>query len=133
LLDLPGRPVLIAESQEALLEARMRLARVGLEDARGYLEGGIEAWTQAELPLATISQISVEGLSHRLQGNGWNVLDVRRESEWEAGHIEGAILWPLDHFKVAPPEIDRDATICCALQKRISQHNRMQFPAACRF
>jgi hypothetical protein len=34
---------LIAESQEALLEARMRLARVGLEDARGYLEGGIEA------------------------------------------------------------------------------------------
>jgi rhodanese-related sulfurtransferase len=87
----------------------------------------------AELPLATVSQISVEGLSHRLQGSGWNVLDVRREPEWEAGHIEGAIWWPLDHFKVAPPEIDRDATICCALQKRISQHNRMQFPAACRF
>ena len=111
LLGLTGRPVLIAESQEALSEARMRLARVGLEDARGYLEGGIDAWTLAELPLATVSQISVEALSHRLRGNGWNVLDVRREPEWEAGHIEGAIWWPLDNFKVAPPEIDRDATI----------------------
>jgi rhodanese-related sulfurtransferase len=24
------------------------------------------------------------------------------------GHIEGASWWPLDNFKVAPPEIDRD-------------------------
>ena len=26
-------------------------------------------------------------------------------------HIAGAIWWPLDNFKVAPPEIDRDAAI----------------------
>ncbi len=36
LLGLAARPVLIAESQEAVSEARMRLARIGLEDARGY-------------------------------------------------------------------------------------------------
>jgi hydroxyacylglutathione hydrolase len=111
LLGLASRPVLIAESQEALLEARMRLARVGLEDAGGYLKGGIEAWTHAGLPLATVPQVSVEALSHRLAGKGWNVLDVRREPEWEAGHIAGASWWPLDNFKVAPPEIDRNATI----------------------
>ena len=111
LLGLTSRPVLIAESQEAVLEARMRLARVGLEDACGYLKGGIEAWTLAGLPLATLPQVSVEDLSHRLAGNGWNVLDVRREPEWEAGHIAGASWWPLDNFKVAPPEIDRNATI----------------------
>jgi rhodanese-related sulfurtransferase len=39
------------------------------------------------------------------------VLDVRREPEWEAGHIAGASWWPLDNFKVSPPEIDRNATI----------------------
>ena len=39
LLGLAARPVLIAESQEAVSEARMRLARIGLEDARGYLQG----------------------------------------------------------------------------------------------
>jgi len=115
LLGLAARPVLIAESQEAVSEARMRLARIGLEDARGYLNGGIEAWSQAGLPLAELPQISVEvlseALSDRLQGNGMQVLDVRREPEWEAGHIAGACWWPLDNFRVAPPEIDRNIPI----------------------
>ena len=111
LLGLAARPVLIAESQEAVAEARMRLARVGLEDSCGYLEGGVEAWGQAGFSLTTLSQISVETLSGRLQEAGMQVLDVRREPEWEAGHIAGAIWWPLDNFKVAPPEIDRNIPI----------------------
>jgi hydroxyacylglutathione hydrolase len=111
LLGLDARPVLIAESEEAIAEARMRLARIGLEDARGYLKGGVEAWQKAGLPLADLAQISVEALSQRLHGSGMQVLDVRREREWEEGHIEGAAWWPLDNFKVAPPEIDRHVPI----------------------
>ena len=111
LLGLAARPVLIAESQEAVSEARMRLARIGLEDACGYLKGGIEAWSQAGFALAAIPQISVEALSGQLQARDVQVLDVRREPEWEAGHIAGASWWPLDNFKVAPPEIDRDVPI----------------------
>jgi glyoxylase-like metal-dependent hydrolase (beta-lactamase superfamily II)/rhodanese-related sulfurtransferase len=111
LLGLAARPVLIAESQEAMAEARMRLARIGLEDARGYLRGGIAAWSEAGLPLATLPQMSVAALSERLRGSNLQVLDVRREPEWEAGHIEGAAWWPLDNFKVAPPEIDRNIPI----------------------
>ena len=111
LLGLAARPVLIAESQEAVSEARMRLARIGLEDARGYLKGGVEAWIEAGLPLSTLPQISVEALREKLRGGGLQVLDVRREPEWAAGHIEGAGWWPLDNFKVAPPEIDRDVPI----------------------
>ncbi len=111
LLGLAAGPVLIAESQEAVAEARMRLARVGLEDTRGYLKGGIEAWSQAGLPLTALPQISVEALSDRLQGPGLQVLDVRREPEWEAGHIAGASWWPLDNFKVAPPEIDHNVPV----------------------
>ncbi|MGA8859543.1 MAG: MBL fold metallo-hydrolase, partial [Candidatus Sulfotelmatobacter sp.] len=102
LLGLAAHPVLIAESPEAVSEARMRLARIGLEDARGFLRGGVEAWTGAGLPLATLSQITVEALSDRFQTSGIQVLDVRREPEWEAGHIAGASWWPLDNFKVAP-------------------------------
>jgi len=44
------------------------------------------------------------------------VLDVRREQEWEAGHIQGASWWPLDDFKVAPPEVDRDVAIAVHCQ-----------------
>jgi len=60
LLGLDSRPVLIAESEAAMAEARMRLARIGLEDARGYLNGGVEAWEKAGLPLGELPQISVE-------------------------------------------------------------------------
>jgi hydroxyacylglutathione hydrolase len=110
-LGLAVRPVLIAESLEAVSEARMRLARIGLEDAHGYLNGGIEAWSRAGLPLATLPQITVESLNDQLPDSALQVLDVRRESEWEAGHIAGATWWPLDHFKVAPPEIDRNLPV----------------------
>jgi hydroxyacylglutathione hydrolase len=111
LLGLAERPVLIAESEEDVREARMRLARVGLEGAQRYLKGGVEAWERAGLPLSTIPQIDARGLSKQLLGQGVQVLDVRREPEWEAGHIAGANWWPLDNFKVAPPEIDRDVPI----------------------
>jgi len=110
-LGLAAHPVLIAESQEAVSEARMRLARIGLEDAHGYLKGGIEAWSKAGLALATLSQITIESLNDRLPSSALQVLDVRREPEWEAGHIAGATWWPLDNFKVAPPEIDRNVPV----------------------
>jgi hydroxyacylglutathione hydrolase len=110
-LGLAAHPVLIAGSEDQLAEARLRLARVGIEVLDGYLEGGLESWKQTGFPTAKISQISVEDLNAGLKDGNLQVLDVRRESEWESAHIEGANWWPLDNFKVSPPEIDHDATI----------------------
>ncbi len=110
-LGLSARPVLIADSAEQRSEARLRLARVGIEDARGYLNGGVAAWTEAGFALAEVSQITVQALRDRCQAGASQVLDVRREPEWHAGHIEGATWWPLDNFKISPPEIDRDLPI----------------------
>jgi hydroxyacylglutathione hydrolase len=110
-LGLSAHPVLIAASDEQVSEARTRLARVGIEALDGYLNGGIAAWKQAGLPLASLPQISVEALDGELKSGTVHVLDVRREPEWEAGHISGATWWPLDNFKVSPPEVDRDAPL----------------------
>ena len=111
MLGLASHPVLIAASSEQIEEARLRLARVGMEALDGYLQGGIGAWRDAGLPLANIAQISAEELQQKLQNSDLQVLDVRREPEWDAGHIEQAIWWPLDNFKVAPPEIDRESPL----------------------
>ena len=46
-----------------------------------------------------------------MQARSVQVLDVRRQPEWDAGHIENATWWPLDNFRVSPPEIDRDAPL----------------------
>jgi len=110
-LGLSAHPVLIAADDAQLEEARLRLARVGIEVLGGYLDGGVAAWKQSGFPTATIAQISVGELNARLQAGKLQVLDVRREPEWDAGHIEGATWWPLDNFRVSPPEIDHDAPI----------------------
>src|SRR5579864_2802692 len=81
-LGLSARPVLIGDSPEQLSEARLRLARVGIEDARGYLSGGVPAWKQAGLELSELSQITVQTLHDRWKAHVSQVLDVRREPEW---------------------------------------------------
>lgn len=111
LLGLSSRPVLIAASEEQLTEARTRLARVGIDDARGYLEDGIKGWTTAGLPVAELEQINPRLLNELLRKNKTQLLDVRRKPEWEAGHIEGANWLALDDFKGSLPKIDRKAPI----------------------
>ena len=110
-LGLSTCPMLIAESPEQLSEARLRLARVGIENVAGYLQGGVAAWKQAGFALAEVPQITVQDLHNSLQAEASQVLDVRREPEWNAAHIESATWWPLDNFKISTPEIDRDRPV----------------------
>jgi hydroxyacylglutathione hydrolase len=58
-----------------------------------------------------IAEITPEELHARVRKGKMQVLDVRREPEWDAAHIEGAAWWPLDNFKVSAPEIDRDTPL----------------------
>lgn len=111
LLGLSSRPVLIADSPEQLDEARMRLARVGLELERGYLDGGVKGWQQGGLPIATLNQMSVQDLHDKLPRGRLHVLDVRREGEWKSGHIAEAAWWPLDDFNKALPLAQEDVPI----------------------
>ncbi len=89
----------------------MRLARVGIEDLPGYLEGGIGGWKRTGFPLAQVQQITVQELSSRLQSGGLQALDVRREGEWQAGRISEADWYPLDRFKAALPHLDQNASV----------------------
>ncbi len=116
LLGLSARPVLIAESAEQLSDGRLRLARVGIEDVRGFLEGGVEGWARDGFSPAQTPQIPTATLNHHLRAQQTQVLDVRRESEWQAGHIEGAAWWPLDNLRVSAPEIDRNAPLAVHCQ-----------------
>lgn len=110
-LGLSSQPVLIADTKDQLEEARIRLARVGIEDLRGYLDGGLEGWKHAGYDLAQLPQITVQELSRRLDDPELRVLDVRRQGEWDAAHIASADWYPLDRFKAALPRLENDATI----------------------
>jgi len=115
IMGLSARPVLVADTPEQYSEARLRLARVGIEDPRGFLQGGIAAWKQAGLPVADVPQITVQELSQRRSAR-LQLLDVRREAEWQAGHIEAAEWFPLDNFKISAPELDLSAPVAVHCQ-----------------
>lgn len=94
----PGeRLILVADGVEEVEQAVMRLARVGLENVVGYLDGGIPAWDAAGLELATTPQISIDELHAQLEENAGalRILDVRTESEYASGHLPGARNVPL--------------------------------------
>jgi glyoxylase-like metal-dependent hydrolase (beta-lactamase superfamily II)/rhodanese-related sulfurtransferase len=114
----PEVPLLIvAEDFDSVRDARTRLARVGLEKVSGYLRDGVLAWHEAGLPLATIEQISVEELQHRIEEKSVEtIIDVRRAPEWDAGHIEGAVHLPLNHLTESALSLNRDAktAVLCA-------------------
>jgi hydroxyacylglutathione hydrolase len=105
-LGLHAAPVLISATDEQRDEARLRMARVGIEEVAGYLVGGVEAWKNAGLELASLRQIFVQELRNALNANSVKVLDVRREPEWQAGHVAGAQWYALDNFRQWLPEID---------------------------
>lgn len=101
LVPLTTPVIIVAESEEKAAEAQMRLARVGLENVKGYLAGGIDAWREAGFEVATIPQITVSGLKELIETRpDLQLVDVRRPSEYESGHAPRAMTAPLANLSV---------------------------------
>ncbi|HMA33370.1 MAG TPA: rhodanese-like domain-containing protein [Chloroflexia bacterium] len=83
---------LVLEAAAQVGEVVCQLMRIGYEQIPGYLLGGMPAWTAAGLPLTTLPQLTVQDLQAQLaQANAPQVIDVRKEDEWQEGHIAGAL------------------------------------------
>lgn len=83
-------------------EAIRRLARVGYDDAIGYLDGGIDAWIDAGHDIDKINSIDVKHFTATFPEehgrSDINILDVRKPSEFENSHIVNAQSLALDFF-----------------------------------
>jgi glyoxylase-like metal-dependent hydrolase (beta-lactamase superfamily II)/rhodanese-related sulfurtransferase len=105
IVGLGRRIALVGEDRDAMLEARTRLARVGMEDVAGYLEDGMAAWFQAGLPVEQLPQVGVQDVHREIEH--LQVVDVRQPGEWEQGHIAGAVLKPLPKLTTMLADLDR--------------------------
>jgi glyoxylase-like metal-dependent hydrolase (beta-lactamase superfamily II)/rhodanese-related sulfurtransferase len=83
---------------------------IGHEHLLGELDGGIDTWRNAGLPLNTID------LVHPGEATG-TVLDVRQDSEWTAGHVPGATHVELGDLPGANPP-SGPVTVMCAHGER---------------
>jgi hydroxyacylglutathione hydrolase len=86
-------------------ETVMRLSRVGYDKCIGYLDGGIAAWTKAGLKTDAITSVSAEEFIEHYR-KGENTLDVRKPSEYEAGHLKAAESHPLDFIASWADQLD---------------------------
>jgi hydroxyacylglutathione hydrolase len=71
-------------------EVVTRLARVGYDNVFGYLKGGIAAWKAAGMDVDTVESISAEEFAKRFAADKLRVVDVRKDGEYEAEHVDGA-------------------------------------------
>ncbi len=104
LLD-PTVPLLLITEEGKETEAVLRLARVGYENVKGYLQGGMRTWKEAGKSISVMNSITATEFVKEIDSK--NVIDVRNASEWKSGVIENAQLISLADLKKQLPALDK--------------------------
>ena len=110
------QPIVLITPEGKSAEAVTRLSRVGYDNTLGYLEGGIEAWVAAGKDIDTLESISAEEFEERVNTKDINILDVRKDGEYQSSHLENAQHFALDFINDHMSAIDKTKTyhIHCA-------------------
>ncbi len=99
-----GTPVsLLGETADDVAEAQRELVRIGIDRPASHNTGGPKDWTDGDLasfPVATFAELG-QVRHHREVV----VLDVRREEEYAAARIEGAVNIPIHELPARVGEV----------------------------
>lgn len=102
------QPILLVVEPGREKEVITRLSRVGYDNPIGYLDGSFEAWKKAGEDIDTVDEATPEELARLYKEKDINILDVRKESEYDAQHVVGAQNFPLDFINKNMSEVSRD-------------------------
>lgn len=104
------QPILLVAPKGREEETITRLSRVGFDQTIGYLEGSFEAWKSAAKDYDTITSIDAQHFKAGLAKGQAAVVDVRKDGEFAAEHIEKAIHIPLDYINEKLQDFPQDQT-----------------------
>lgn len=109
----PEQKLLLVLTDENDLDMVQRhLLRIGIEKIAGFLRQGMRGWIEAGKPFETLPLLSIHDLNHRVNGGEtFHLIDVRRDSEWKAGHIKGAVHCSMPQLFDKELPFDRSAPI----------------------
>ncbi|MCA1763837.1 MAG: MBL fold metallo-hydrolase, partial [Flavobacteriales bacterium] len=88
-------------------EAITRLSRVGYDHTIGYLEGGFDAWKKSGKEVDTVNRMTT-GEFAKSYSEKPLVFDVRKKSEYDSQHVEGAVNVPLNEINNHLAEFPKD-------------------------
>ena len=111
-VDPAARLVFVAGLGQNLAEAVRQSLNVGYENLVGYLDGGVDAWSE-ERPLADLAVVPASAADPDLA-----VIDVRQQDEWAAGHVPGAQHVELGSISAHAFEATPDFLVHCAHGQR---------------
>ena len=119
----PEQPlVLVGRDDEDALEAAELAGAVGLRNIGGFLSGGMTSWREDRLDVHGVERLTVPELHERWAngGDGMQLLDVREQAEWDAGHIPGSVFRPYHAIRALPEEVDPAGSVAvvCASGQR---------------
>jgi hydroxyacylglutathione hydrolase len=105
--------VILRESGQDPDEILWQSAKIGYENILGEVAGGIEAWETAGQPTRSITLIKPAQVADV------SALDIRQTSEFQAGHLPGALHIELGDLAVTSPQLpDRPMVVMCGHGER---------------
>jgi hydroxyacylglutathione hydrolase len=106
------KPIVLVTDGGDDAAVRVALARVGLDEVMGHLDGGVAGWAESGLALAATPRRSAEDVERSV---GTLVLDVRNDQERGHGSIPGSVHVMLGDLPGALARLPRDrdvVTVC---------------------
>lgn len=107
--------ILVLDRPDDLDPALDQLRRAGYDRVAGYLLGGFGAWRESGRSVARLATRTPDELETAVAAGTAAVLDVREASEWNDGHIRGALHIPGGALPSRIDDIpdDRPLTVVC--------------------
>ena len=95
LLEDIKKPVILLAPEGREEEAITRLSRVGFDNIKGYLNGGIKSWIELNKKTNSIANIKAQDFMSLNSKFDVNILDVRSQNEYLNGSVNGSLNIPL--------------------------------------
>ncbi len=102
--------ILIVADEGREEEVITRLARVGYDNALGFLKGGFDAWKSSNKEVDQIQSINADELAEISKNGNINIVDARKASEYNSEHVVDAINAPLDFINDSMAKLDKSKT-----------------------
>ena len=102
------QPLLLVTDIGKEEEAVTRLSRVGFDNVLGHLNGGFATWLAAGKEVDVVDRITAEQFAQEVEIGKDKVLDIRKETEYAAEHVEEAYNRPLGNINEWIKDINAD-------------------------
>lgn len=112
-----GRPFWLIVEEECAAQAIRDLAMIGLDQVEGvFAPEAVDAWVRAHGPAARSADLQPDYVESQGATGTLEIVDVRNASEFEAGHLPGAVNHPLGRLAERLGDLPRDRTLAVHCQ-----------------